>query len=973
MRVFLMIWCFFLVFTGGFAQKNNSKLYNYFDGIPSDDISFVFTTSSGKLNFCTRKGIIQFDGQRFDLIYPTNQAVLNAFFSNDVLIYEDGQGLQSLQFGRELVCTKIQTKNYMDADPNNDHFENIYVDSEKRIWSTDFNNVKYIFENKIQYFHLFPQNKKLDIQVSFVEVSKNEIWLFTSNNVYRWFNNNIEDISYYFKDKFEFKKVIKCKGEIIFATTKEVISYNISTKQFSLVYNFEKNIDIKELYHFEHAMYVLTDHELFRLTDGDLELVYSNDDLQLKSFNYDNQSRNYWLGSQQGLIQIHLPNSALYTIHLPKENAEKSNFILDVASLPNNQFYLISSKNQLFFFDGKKLDYKFSLPNSLQVRSLLYKDKLYVTTTKGVYSYDGFNLEKLPLQNFYGNADIVKSIIVKNEIWLLFKHAAILKFNLLSGKNVEKPFRNDYAFWKENLWYDLILDKNFNVWLLGWMPKGFGINLLNKERNVFEDISMDRFQNNRNLFVGDYYLNGFDSKKHLYFSAFGGFNVVNYNGKLVEKVDVFSHAIDDTHISSIVTDVNENVFFSSNAGLHVFVKKHHKVIKLNTTDGLPSNSLHNAFKLLENSNLLVGFENKFTMIDLKGVLESQLRDKFEITKVLINGEVFPTTNKLILSKDQNNISIYFSTFSYLDKSKIFYKYRINKEEWIDLGNQSALMFNYLPPGTYHIEVVAIDHLGNQQNKVLNFTIDKKPAFTQSNLFYGLLTLFVLLLVFVLFKYSVYRKTKEKHYQLKVKEAEMKMLRAQMNPHFMFNTLNSINSYIIQNKTDDASKYLGTFSKLMRNILESSKQQFIPLVQEIKTTKLYLQLEAVRLDHIFDFKIIIDDLINIDEVLVPPLIVQPFAENAIWHGLRHVTNRKGILVIRFMIKSEDTLLIEIEDNGIGRKKSNELKINKKHQSYGVQITEERIKNLNAFNRLTIDDLYDGAIARGTKISIYLKLD
>ena len=122
---------------------------------------------------------------------------------------------------------------------------------------------------------------------------------------------------------------------------------------------------------------------------------------------------------------------------------------------------------------------------------------------------------------------------------------------------------------------------------------------------------------------------------------------------------------------------------------------------------------------------------------------------------------------------------------------------------------------------------------------------------------------------------------------------------------------------------------------------SSKQQFIPLEQEIKTTKLYLQLEAVRLEHIFDFKIIIGDSVKSEEVFVPPLIVQPFVENAIWHGLRHLTNKKGVLIIRFMIYEEHTLLIEIEDNGIGREKSDELKINRKHQSYGVQITEERI--------------------------------
>ncbi|WP_372474084.1 histidine kinase [Capnocytophaga sp. ARDL2] len=109
---------------------------------------------------------------------------------------------------------------------------------------------------------------------------------------------------------------------------------------------------------------------------------------------------------------------------------------------------------------------------------------------------------------------------------------------------------------------------------------------------------------------------------------------------------------------------------------------------------------------------------------------------------------------------------------------------------------------------------------------------------------------------------------------------MRVLRAQMNPHFIFNSLNSINSYIIQHKTDDASKYLGVFFRLIRNILEGSKQKMIPLTQELQTIKMYLQLEAMCLEYAFDFELIVDEAIDTDEVQIPRLLIQPFAKNSI---------------------------------------------------------------------------------------------
>lgn len=204
----------------------------------------------------------------------------------------------------------------------------------------------------------------------------------------------------------------------------------------------------------------------------------------------------------------------------------------------------------------------------------------------------------------------------------------------------------------------------------------------------------------------------------------------------------------------------------------------------------------------------------------------------------------------------------------------------------------------------------------------------------------------------------------------LKEAEMQTLRSQMNPHFIFNTLNSINSYIIQSKSEAASGYLTTFSKLMRNVLELSRSKTITLKAELQTLELYLQLEALRLEHKFSYTIAVADEVEVELLKIPPLIIQPFVENAIWHGL-HNKAENGHLLIDITEVENNRLKIIIEDNGVGRLASSKLKKGQtNHKSYGIDITINRIKMLDEGNEVRIIDLYQQEKATGTRIEIFL---
>lgn len=234
------------------------------------------------------------------------------------------------------------------------------------------------------------------------------------------------------------------------------------------------------------------------------------------------------------------------------------------------------------------------------------------------------------------------------------------------------------------------------------------------------------------------------------------------------------------------------------------------------------------------------------------------------------------------------------------------------------------------------------------------------------------TLLFLIIFLLAGSYSILKSFREKRKANQL--LAVKSLRGQMNPHFIFNALNSVNQYISQNDERAANKYLSDFSKLMRAVMETSKHDLIALSEELDILKLYLQLEHSRFKDKFDYTFQMDDSIDAADFDLPPMIIQPFIENAVWHGLRYV-DEKGVLMIDVK-KIQEDLLIVVSDNGIGRKKSLELKTkNQKLQnSTGMQNIENRINIMNELFKtkikVTIGDAHPGAKNAGTRVEIFI---
>ena len=263
---------------------------------------------------------------------------------------------------------------------------------------------------------------------------------------------------------------------------------------------------------------------------------------------------------------------------------------------------------------------------------------------------------------------------------------------------------------------------------------------------------------------------------------------------------------------------------------------------------------------------------------------------------------------------------------------------------------------------------------------------RREAFIRKYLIAGLLGLFVLgVIVFRTIslkrKIDVERRAlAEKELELqkaesdkRITDLEMLALRSQMNPHFIFNCLNSINRFILRNDAESASNYLTKFSKLIRMMLENSKQPLIPLQEEVKCLELYIQMEQFRCKNAFTYYIKYQDGVNIEEAMIPPLLLQPFVENAIWHGV-NPKDGNGEIGIEFLQKDEAMYCI-VQDNGIGRKRASELRslLSENHKSMGLQITRERLAALGESqvneSPVEIVDLYDEkGLAGGTRVTI-----
>jgi Histidine kinase/Y_Y_Y domain len=402
------------------------------------------------------------------------------------------------------------------------------------------------------------------------------------------------------------------------------------------------------------------------------------------------------------------------------------------------------------------------------------------------------------------------------------------------------------------------------------------------------------------------------------------------------------------------------------------------VIKYSSSDGLPSDIINAVYA--EDSLVYVGSPAGLTVFN-ETKISSYSICRLTMMGITVSGQQFDSLHTA-LSYKKNNIKFSYIGVSLKSAGDITYWYKLKglNDGWIQTA-QTTLDYPSLPPGDYELQLYAVNKYGIKSETITVWFSINAP-FWKSVWFYILLALFTAALA----GWIVHLRNKKYNRKLKETNAlqkqfaamEQQALQAQMNPHFIFNCLNGIQQYILTGNKEKANEYLTCFARLIRQTLDNSGQKTISVSQEAQYLTEYLEMEKMRSGNTFTYNISIDNNTDAAGTEIPAMLLQPYVENALRHGLRYKINGTGRVEINFSTKAH-SLLCTVKDNGAGRKYAVEMK-SKQHveyQSKGMSLTARRIDLLNKINdakmSVTINDLYntDGTSA-GTEVIIQIPL-
>jgi two-component sensor histidine kinase len=489
----------------------------------------------------------------------------------------------------------------------------------------------------------------------------------------------------------------------------------------------------------------------------------------------------------------------------------------------------------------------------------------------------------------------------------------------------------------------------------------------------------------KTFFTNDSILNckinsiSYNNGDSVWFASEKGLAVYNIaTGKMTSYANLAGFDLSSS--TSLATDGKGRLWIGNLKGL--FVYDHGKMKLLNKNTGLNSNEVFSVFYYPEENKLYAGTSSGISVIDL-GLFDSyspQLCDVV-ITELRSGSTLFQGTNDIELQPDQSDLYVSFSALNFSSPGSINYRYKLDGD-WIETENDFVNLMS-LPPGEYKLQLAA-KVINGEWGKpaVLNFNV--LPGFFESIWFKLLIGLFFLVSGPLILRWQLNVQRKRNIAQLelteRINELKHQALSAMMNPHFVFNSLNSVQYLINSNRNEEANDYIAMMASLMRKNLETAGSGFILLSEEIYRLQLYLKIEKLRLDDKFNWEIIAGNDVDPGIVMIPNMIIQPFVENSIWHGIIE-SGRKGQLTISFHFedisietKTGRALVIRVTDNGIG---IYQAKKHKKvdHISKGIEIVEERLRLLSSKLEIPQPILYEdlgskNIDSQGTEIIISL---
>lgn len=381
------------------------------------------------------------------------------------------------------------------------------------------------------------------------------------------------------------------------------------------------------------------------------------------------------------------------------------------------------------------------------------------------------------------------------------------------------------------------------------------------------------------------------------------------------------------------------------------------------------NSIHDA--LFQNDTLFIASEEGLTLIspDEFNKFRQDVPSPYFTNVQAEERKLNFTEKKEIVLRGNTNLHIDFDAINY-SESQTLYSYKLEglEKNW-NTGTETSVVYKNLSPQNYTFKIRA-GSFGSDWSDTVELIVVIKPAFYQRTVFIIACVLFTLFFIFFASRLYILWLKKSQEVATKLITYEQRALQSMMNPHFIFNSLGSIQNYLLQNKANEASLYLSQFARLIRQNLNSANSPFISIEDETDRLMNYLSLEKLRLDDKFEFNIDVDPELQTDEVLIPSMVIQPFVENAVWHGISPM-NEKGQIHISIRMESEESLIVSVEDNGIGMKQSQQYFTKSDHISIGMETTQKRLKLICKQNKLQFEiqfsEVLTGQAMPGTRVS------
>lgn len=958
MKIFHFLIILILINVPIWAQNPYTLKITENDNLPSNEIYDLIQDKKGFIWISSTKGLSKYNGVSFKNFNSTEQTSLaGSSIVEDIygrIWYENFDGFLYFVENNKLKSLKQNKPLGFFPYGITDNF--LFVLQKNGIDIYDLKNLK-VFKTVTFDFDV-PEH---------ATVYNNDFYFITDDILYKLNSEFILSKSTFFQNKKLHVKYIYPYKDGIY-----VLSKLNETQQ---IYFFDKDLNFKESFEIPNISIVqgskIIDDNLwihtskgsyiFNLIDKKIVTQPYFEELSISNIIKDNINQ-FWFSTVSNGIRI-VPN-------LKNQFLKLSKSALKTITKVNNYFYVGTVSGEIIESSLVENDSKilFKAKENLPTY-YLYSDSI----SKNIFfSIKGFNIAVKSNFSDVLNYDIaLKDVVRINDSFYAFASSNFV--GLIKNPSAQSVNPSNW-----NTFFHQNLKPRFNqiaVVLNNVRSKSICFNAENQSLFFSTNVGTFRFKDNVLTEI-------FDSGKSFYSSKV--FQIKKHTFTLGTKGNLYEI---DKDLQLISLNNLLNIAEGAIQSIKIFDNKMYLVLEngLYVYDQIQIKKIEIPIQIHFVNDFYVDKQQLVLLVD-EGIIKLNLKEQrasllnnFRIDDLLVNNENYNWKTNHIFTIKQNNIKINFSLLEYVNKNISVY-YRINSDRWILLNKDVRYLdFPSLAVGNYCIEFKIDEQIFPEK---IQFEI--VLPFWKKWWFYVIISSFVLSIGYLYFRWlSSNLKQKMKLHNDKIKlekdlsKSVLTSIKSQMNPHFFYNALNTIQAYIFINDKQKANMYLAKFSKLTRMILEMSEKETVSLQEEIQSINLYLELEQLRFNDDFRYEIIVSDTVANDLIEFPPMLLQPYIENAIKHGLLHSKKEKFIGIV--FEKQLNDLKVIIEDNGIGRKRASAINNQKfrKHQSFATNANEKRLEILNngKSEKISVQyiDKYENEIATGTKVILTIPLN